>query len=89
MFVVSKSDINMTKYIENYISTRSEVIDSGGFKVFVKTFARHCLHTIPFIGDPLLHIQRMAPKGVGCVLKVQDDPAFAPAFARSSSASIS
>lgn len=27
-------------------------------------------------GDPLLHIQRMATKGVGCVLKVQDDPAF-------------
>ncbi|WP_040791150.1 bifunctional acetate--CoA ligase family protein/GNAT family N-acetyltransferase [Nocardia paucivorans] len=27
-------------------------------------------------GDPLLHIQRMAPRGVGCVVKVQDDPAF-------------
>ncbi|MEU4838239.1 bifunctional acetate--CoA ligase family protein/GNAT family N-acetyltransferase [Nocardia testacea] len=31
---------------------------------------------VELCGDPLLHIQRMAPKGVGCVLKVQDDPAF-------------
>lgn len=31
---------------------------------------------VDLCGDPLLHIQRMAPKGVGCVLKVQDDPAF-------------
>ncbi|NEW28436.1 bifunctional acetate--CoA ligase family protein/GNAT family N-acetyltransferase [Nocardia cyriacigeorgica] len=27
-------------------------------------------------GDPALHIQRMATKGVGCVLRVQDDPSF-------------
>src|SRR5690606_31212646 len=27
-------------------------------------------------GDPVLHIQRMAAKGVGCVLRVQDDPSF-------------
>ncbi|MEV3964991.1 GNAT family N-acetyltransferase [Nocardia sp. NPDC050193] len=31
---------------------------------------------VELCGDPLLHIQAMAPKGVGCVLKVQDDPAF-------------
>ncbi|MGW0179984.1 GNAT family N-acetyltransferase [Nocardia sp. NPDC003345] len=31
---------------------------------------------VELCGDPLLHIQRMAPKGVGCVVKVQDDPAF-------------
>lgn len=31
---------------------------------------------VELCGDPVLHIQRMAPKGVGCVLKVQDDPAF-------------
>lgn len=31
---------------------------------------------VELCGDPLLHIQRMAPKGVGCVLRVQDDPAF-------------
>nr|WP_198428131.1 bifunctional GNAT family N-acetyltransferase/acetate--CoA ligase family protein [Nocardia bovistercoris] len=27
-------------------------------------------------GDPVLHIQKMAPTGVGCVLRVQDDPSF-------------
>ncbi|HLS79272.1 MAG TPA: GNAT family N-acetyltransferase [Nocardia sp.] len=27
-------------------------------------------------GDPVLHIQRMATKGVGCILRVQDDPSF-------------
>ncbi|RJO69489.1 GNAT family N-acetyltransferase [Nocardia panacis] len=27
-------------------------------------------------GDQVLHIQRMATKGVGCVLRVQDDPSF-------------
>jgi acyl-CoA synthetase (NDP forming)/ribosomal protein S18 acetylase RimI-like enzyme len=27
-------------------------------------------------GEPALHIQRMATKGVGCVLRVQDDPSF-------------
>ncbi len=27
-------------------------------------------------GDPLLHVQRMATKGVGCVVRVQDDPSF-------------
>ncbi|MBF6296783.1 GNAT family N-acetyltransferase [Nocardia amamiensis] len=27
-------------------------------------------------GDPLLHIQKMATKGVGCILRVQDDPSF-------------
>lgn len=27
-------------------------------------------------GDPELHIQRMATKGVGCVLRVRDDPSF-------------
>lgn len=27
-------------------------------------------------GDPVLHIQKMATKGVGCVLRVQDDPSF-------------
>ncbi|MGI5217379.1 GNAT family N-acetyltransferase [Nocardia sp. CA-290969] len=31
---------------------------------------------VELCGDPLVHIQRMAPKGVGCVLRVQDDPAF-------------
>lgn len=27
-------------------------------------------------GDPVLHIQKMATKGVGCTLRVQDDPSF-------------
>ncbi|EOM78222.1 bifunctional GNAT family N-acetyltransferase/acetate--CoA ligase family protein [Rhodococcus rhodnii] len=27
-------------------------------------------------GDPLLQIQRMAPKGIGCTIRVQDDPSF-------------
>ncbi|MBF6212725.1 GNAT family N-acetyltransferase [Nocardia puris] len=27
-------------------------------------------------GDPVLHIQKMAPKGVGCIVRVQDDPSF-------------
>ncbi|MEU8898096.1 GNAT family N-acetyltransferase [Nocardia sp. NPDC048505] len=27
-------------------------------------------------GDPVLHLQKMAPVGVGCVLRVQDDPSF-------------
>nr|WP_235916196.1 bifunctional GNAT family N-acetyltransferase/acetate--CoA ligase family protein [Spelaeibacter cavernicola] len=27
-------------------------------------------------GQPLLHIQRMATKGIGCVVRVQDDPSF-------------
>lgn len=27
-------------------------------------------------GDPVLHIQKMATKGVGCILRVQDDPSF-------------
>ncbi|WP_407671219.1 bifunctional acetate--CoA ligase family protein/GNAT family N-acetyltransferase [Nocardia stercoris] len=27
-------------------------------------------------GDPVVHIQRMATPGVGCVLRVQDDPSF-------------
>ncbi|CCF64441.1 bifunctional GNAT family N-acetyltransferase/acetate--CoA ligase family protein [Nocardia cyriacigeorgica] len=27
-------------------------------------------------GEPALHIQKMATKGVGCVLRVQDDPSF-------------
>ncbi|OQS13684.1 GNAT family N-acetyltransferase [Nocardia donostiensis] len=31
---------------------------------------------VELCGDPVLHIQRMAAKGVGCVLRVQDDPSF-------------
>ncbi|MFC9896346.1 GNAT family N-acetyltransferase [Nocardia sp. NPDC127579] len=31
---------------------------------------------IEVCGDPVLHIQKMAPTGVGCVLRVQDDPSF-------------
>ncbi|WP_137724772.1 bifunctional GNAT family N-acetyltransferase/acetate--CoA ligase family protein [Prescottella subtropica] len=27
-------------------------------------------------GEPLLHVQKMAPKGIGCVVGVQDDPSF-------------
>jgi acyl-CoA synthetase (NDP forming)/GNAT superfamily N-acetyltransferase len=27
-------------------------------------------------GEPLLHVQRMATKGIGCVVGVQDDPSF-------------
>ncbi|BDT90128.1 bifunctional acetate--CoA ligase family protein/GNAT family N-acetyltransferase [Nocardia sputorum] len=27
-------------------------------------------------GDPVVHIQKMATKGVGCILRVQDDPSF-------------
>ncbi|EME23660.1 bifunctional acetate--CoA ligase family protein/GNAT family N-acetyltransferase [Rhodococcus triatomae] len=27
-------------------------------------------------GDPLLYVQRMATKGFGCVIRVQDDPSF-------------
>ncbi|WP_054814150.1 bifunctional acetate--CoA ligase family protein/GNAT family N-acetyltransferase [Nocardia arizonensis] len=31
---------------------------------------------VEICGDPVLHIQRMAPTGVGCILRVQDDPSF-------------
>lgn len=31
---------------------------------------------VELCGDPVLHIQKMAVKGVGCVLRVQDDPSF-------------
>ena len=27
-------------------------------------------------GEPLLHVQKMAHKGIGCVVRVQDDPSF-------------
>ncbi|QRE80988.1 GNAT family N-acetyltransferase [Rhodococcus ruber] len=27
-------------------------------------------------GEPLLHVQKMATKGIGCVVQVQDDPSF-------------
>ncbi|MFB7875202.1 GNAT family N-acetyltransferase [Nocardia sp. NPDC056064] len=31
---------------------------------------------VEICGDPLLHVQQMATKGVGCVLRVTDDPSF-------------
>ncbi|MEU4597256.1 GNAT family N-acetyltransferase [Nocardia sp. NPDC023988] len=31
---------------------------------------------VAICGDPLLHVQKMATKGVGCVLSVTDDPSF-------------
>ncbi|MGW4370021.1 bifunctional acetate--CoA ligase family protein/GNAT family N-acetyltransferase [Nocardia takedensis] len=31
---------------------------------------------VDICGDPVLHIQKMAPTGVGCILRVQDDPSF-------------
>ncbi|MFC4374638.1 GNAT family N-acetyltransferase [Nocardia halotolerans] len=31
---------------------------------------------VAICGDPLLHIQKMATRGVGCVLSVTDDPSF-------------
>ncbi|MFG1772466.1 GNAT family N-acetyltransferase [Nocardia salmonicida] len=31
---------------------------------------------VEICGDPLLHVQKMATKGVGCVLRVTDDPSF-------------
>ncbi|MFE9783992.1 GNAT family N-acetyltransferase [Nocardia salmonicida] len=31
---------------------------------------------VEICGDPLLHVQKMATKGVGCVLSVTDDPSF-------------
>ncbi|MFE6925739.1 GNAT family N-acetyltransferase [Nocardia sp. NPDC057663] len=31
---------------------------------------------VAICGDPLLHVQKMATKGVGCVLRVTDDPSF-------------
>ncbi|WP_109527615.1 MULTISPECIES: bifunctional acetate--CoA ligase family protein/GNAT family N-acetyltransferase [Nocardia] len=31
---------------------------------------------VEICGDPVLHIQQMAPTGVGCILRVQDDPSF-------------
>ncbi|MFI2280097.1 bifunctional acetate--CoA ligase family protein/GNAT family N-acetyltransferase [Nocardia beijingensis] len=31
---------------------------------------------VELCGDPVLHIQKMATKGVGCILRVQDDPSF-------------
>lgn len=34
------------------------------------------LDLVRMCGDPVLHIQRMATKGVGCILRVQDDPSF-------------
>ncbi|MEE2032399.1 acetate--CoA ligase family protein, partial [Rhodococcus chondri] len=27
-------------------------------------------------GDPLMHVQKMASKGIGCAIRVQDDPSF-------------
>ncbi|MFQ6331071.1 GNAT family N-acetyltransferase [Nocardia sp. CWNU-33] len=33
-------------------------------------------HLAELSGDPVLHIQKMATPGVGCVLRVQDDPSF-------------
>ncbi len=27
-------------------------------------------------GEPLMHVQKMATKGIGCVVRVQDDPSF-------------
>ncbi|CAM3782403.1 GNAT family N-acetyltransferase [Smaragdicoccus niigatensis] len=29
-------------------------------------------------GNPLVHVQKMAVKGIGCVIRVQEDPAFGP-----------
>ncbi|MFI9510314.1 GNAT family N-acetyltransferase [Nocardia sp. NPDC052566] len=31
---------------------------------------------VELCGDPVLHIQKMATKGVGCTLRVKDDPSF-------------
>ncbi|WP_167476274.1 bifunctional GNAT family N-acetyltransferase/acetate--CoA ligase family protein [Nocardia arthritidis] len=31
---------------------------------------------VEICGDPVLHVQKMATKGVGCVLRVKDDPSF-------------
>lgn len=31
---------------------------------------------VELCGDPVLHVQRMATKGVGCILRVTDDPSF-------------
>ncbi len=31
---------------------------------------------VEICGDPLLHVQKMATKGMGCVLRVTDDPSF-------------
>ncbi|WP_327100160.1 GNAT family N-acetyltransferase [Nocardia vinacea] len=33
-------------------------------------------HLAELCGDPAVHIQKMASPGVGCVLRVQDDPSF-------------
>ncbi|MGY4101792.1 bifunctional acetate--CoA ligase family protein/GNAT family N-acetyltransferase [Nocardia sp. R16R-3T] len=33
-------------------------------------------HLVELCGDPAVHIQQMAAPGVGCVLRVQDDPSF-------------
>ncbi|MEV6276160.1 GNAT family N-acetyltransferase [Nocardia sp. NPDC051832] len=33
-------------------------------------------HLVDLCGDPAVHIQKMATPGVGCVLRVQDDPSF-------------
>ncbi|MEV0292695.1 GNAT family N-acetyltransferase [Nocardia sp. NPDC050710] len=33
-------------------------------------------HLVELCGDPAVHIQKMASPGVGCVLRVQDDPSF-------------
>jgi acyl-CoA synthetase (NDP forming)/GNAT superfamily N-acetyltransferase len=38
---------------------------------------RIAYHTLAHeTGEPLLQVQRMAPKGIGCVVQVQDDPSF-------------
>ncbi|GGK41329.1 bifunctional acetate--CoA ligase family protein/GNAT family N-acetyltransferase [Nocardia camponoti] len=36
---------------------------------------------VEICGDPVLHVQRMAAKGVGCVLRVTDDPSFGSVIA--------
>ncbi|MFC4602836.1 GNAT family N-acetyltransferase [Rhodococcus kronopolitis] len=33
-------------------------------------------HLAQASGDPLLYVQKMAPKGIGCVIGVQEDPSF-------------
>ncbi|MGV9673199.1 bifunctional acetate--CoA ligase family protein/GNAT family N-acetyltransferase [Gordonia sp. NPDC003504] len=33
---------------------------------------------IELTGDPVLHVQKMAPKGVGTVVTMRDDPSFGP-----------
>ena len=48
---------------------RLDIADASAVRVAYRNLAADS-------GEPLLHVQRMAVKGIGCVVRVQDDPSF-------------